>query len=81
MVHITGLAVRAGWYSLPEGATVRVAMDVALKKGAFVDWKRPYSGIYREKSDTIWFAYTNRTTDEQTLLRDGDDLHLSHVGY
>jgi hypothetical protein len=81
LVHISGLAVRAGWYSLPDGSTVRAAMGVALRKGQYVDWKEPYAGIEREKSDKIWFSYTNRTTDEQIRLRDGDDLYLSHVGY
>jgi hypothetical protein len=80
-VHMTGMAVRAGWYRLPEGATVHEAMNAALKKDGFIDWRWPYNGIYRGKEHLIWFSYNDRATDEQILLRDRDEVQLSREHY
>jgi hypothetical protein len=84
-VFIWGIAVHEGWYNLPEGATVHDAIDVARKKGAFIDLREAYSGLERRTTDgrwqKMWPTNANRTIEEQLPLQNEDQLCLSHEHY
>jgi hypothetical protein len=75
---------KRGYYYFPRGATVHDAMLAAEFTG-IVGWRRPYSGIQRQRLDgsveTIWFTEQSRAADEQRVLQNDDRLKISHEVY